>query len=729
MTGQSANSTRETFTWGHAALRAEFATAPDGTLRMTGLSRPDGTGGAFTGARPAPSAAAPAGGLRDTSAPLPLVEVTALGHGSGWSGQRFLDGALGSRLRHRAHRSAREGDWHRLTVELHDPLSGLTAEVRFSSLDGVAVLRSEVRLVNEGVEPLVVQSVSSLLVGGLPSPDVLDVHRARNDWLAECRWYRAPLRETVAGLNHEAHEHDSRAALTLAGRGSWPSDGHLPMGGLTDRATGRGLLWQIESAAGWRWDTGERAGAAYLALNGPTDAEHQWRERLAPGGEFTTVAAAVAVGADFEDALGHLTAYRRAVRRPHPDHTTLPVVFNDYMNTLMGDPTTERLLPLVDAAAAAGAEYFCIDSGWYDDQAKGWWDSVGEWLPSERRFPDGGIQAVLDHIRSRGMVPGLWLEPEVVGVRSPVAKSLPPEAFFRRDGVRITEHGRHQLDLRHPAARAHLDATIDRIVGDWGVGYLKLDYNISVAPGTQGEADTSPGGGLLGHTRAYLEWLGAALDRHPGLVVENCASGGMRMDGASLAVTQLQSTSDQQDPLYYPPIAASAPTAVPPEQGAVWAYPQPGFTPEEISFTLGSALLGRIHLSGHLDHMTEPQLALVREAVATYKSLRGELATAVPFWPLGLPGWTDAWVALGLRPGGAPAASPGTTYLSLWRRDEEATRTLSVPHLAGVEARVEILHPRASSGRARWRAERAELTVELPTAPACLLVALTPVLS
>ncbi|MEU1852203.1 hypothetical protein ABZ499_23745 [Streptomyces sp. NPDC019990] len=60
-------------------------------------------------------------------------------------------------------------------------------------------------------------------------------------------------------------------------------------------------------------------------------------------------------------------------------------------------------------------------------------------------------------------------------------------------------------------------------------------------------------------------------------VVENCASGGMRMDGATLAVAQLQSTSDQQDPLRYPPIAAAAPTAVPPEQGAVWAYPPPEF--------------------------------------------------------------------------------------------------------------------------------------------------------
>ena len=46
---------------------------------------------------------------------------------------------------------------------------------------------------------------------------------------------------------------------------------------------------------------------------------------------------------------------------------------------------------------------------------------------------------------------GLWLEPEVVGVRSPVAQSLPDAAFLQRHGRRVTEHDRFLLDLRHPA--------------------------------------------------------------------------------------------------------------------------------------------------------------------------------------------------------------------------------------------------------------------------------------
>ncbi|QNP68757.1 alpha-galactosidase [Streptomyces roseirectus] len=686
--------TADGLVWGHPALEVEFGVAPDGTVRVVRLG--------------------PAAEPVDVEVALPLVELTAFGHGSGWSGPRFTGTALGNRLRYQGH--SVDGD--RLTIELHDVVTGLTAFVELTSFEGLAVLRSRVRLRNDGGAALVVQSVSSLVLGGLPSADVLDVHRARNDWLAECRWGSEPLRDAVADIGVDSHQHDSRAAFRLTGRGSWPTDGHLAMGALTERASGRAWLWQIESPGGWRWDLGERDHATYLALNGPTDAEHQWRVRLTPGEEFTGVPAVLALGAGFDEAMGALTSYRRAVRRPHPDHVALPVIFNDYMNTLMGDPTSEKLYPLIDAAARAGAEYFCIDSGWYDDDADGWWDSVGEWEASGRRFPDGGIQRVLGRIRERGMVPGLWLEPEVVGVRSPVAGVLPPEAFFQRDGVRLVEQGRYQLDLRHPAARAHLDRTVDRIVGEWGVGYLKLDYNIVIDPGTVGPGDLAPGAGLLGHGYAYLDWLGGVLDRYPGLVVENCASGGMRMDGATLAVAQLQSTSDQQDPLRYPPIAASAPTAAPPEQGAVWAYPQPSYSDELISFTLGGALLGRIHLSGHLDRMTDRQMGLVRDALGVYKAIRGDLARALPFWPLGLPGWEDEWVVLGMRvPGGA-------SYLSVWWRGAgEGEVRVPLVHWAGRGVRAEVVHPAAAGrGVAVW--DGGGVRVGVASGPGVVLVRL-----
>ncbi|WP_042406523.1 alpha-galactosidase [Streptacidiphilus carbonis] len=658
---------------------------------------------------------------------VPLVEVVATGHGRDWSGARSVDTAIGARMRHRSHLLDHRDGWDRLRVRLDDPVSGLEAQVELSTRADLPVLRSRVRLRNGGETALRIESVSTLTLGGLGAPADLDLYWADNDWLAELRWQRAPLREQLVDLDRSAGGHDGRGCFERFSRGSWSTAGSLPVGVLAERGTGRAWAWQVESSAGWRYEVGERRRSGYLVLAGPDDARHQWSCLLAPGEEFESVPAALAVApTGGPDAVfGVLTEYRRLLRRPHRDLHALPVVYNDYMNTLMGDPSTERLLPLVAAAARAGAEYFVIDAGWYDDDARGWWDSVGAWEAAERRFP-GGLRLVLDEIRSNGMVPGLWLEPEVVGVRSPIARSLPDEAFFQRGGVRVTEHGRHHLDLRHPAARAHLDAVVDRIVGDWGVGYLKLDYNINAGPGTD-TGGGSPGAGLLGHHRAHLAWLDSVLDRHPGLVLENCGSGGLRMDYAQLARTQLQSTSDQENYLCYPPIAAAGPTAVTPEQCAVWAYPQPEFTEDEISFVLAGAMLGRVHLSGFLDRMTDRQQELVAQGVAAYKAVRAELPGSRPFWPLGLPGWEDDWIALGLH---------GVTAdcLTVWRRPaagaartpgpEDRVRTLALPHLRGLGARVQVLHPAAADTVVSWDDARGELAVELPRAPQAVVVRL-----
>ncbi|WP_036375555.1 glycoside hydrolase family 36 protein, partial [Micromonospora sp. ATCC 39149] len=434
-----------------------------------------------------------------------------------------------------------------------------------------------------------------------------------------------------------------------------------------------------------------------------------WQQQLQPGDSFTTVPVSVAVScAGLAGAVAALTGHRRTLVRPHRDRLTLPVVFNDYMNTLMGDPTTAKLLPLVDAAADAGAEIFCVDAGWYDNDLN-WWDSVGEWQPSRTRFPRG-IEEVLTRIRDRDMVPGLWLEPEVIGVRSPMADKLPPEAFLQRGGTRLVEHDRYHLDLRHPAAVAHLDEVVDRLVEQLGVGYLKLDYNIDPGTGTDLDAD-SVGAGLLAHNRAHLGWLDRLHHRHPDLILENCASGGMRMDYALLSRMQLQSTSDQQDYRRYPPIAVTAPMSVLPEQSANWAYPQPDMPDEQLAFTLCTGMLGRLYLSGRLDAMRPDQLRAVRDAVEAYRGIRADLADTVPLWPLGLPAWNDPWLSLALR-------RQNVTYLGVWRRDDaDRSATLRLPHLTGQQVTVELLHPRhLSPWTCTWVPATATLTVT-PTRP------------
>ncbi|HTX29351.1 MAG TPA: glycoside hydrolase family 36 protein [Streptosporangiaceae bacterium] len=726
--------------WADENLELRIEVDRDGMARLTRLSAPGGSALA-----------------RDAA--LPLLDVIVTGEGRGWSGGRYCESEAGARFRYAGHvEGAADGPWRELRVDLDDPVTGLRAEVFYRVLDssgpgaggaGGAGLRSWVRLENRGARPVTVESVTSFLYGGLgtgPGPDDLadlDVLWAEYDWMAEGRWQARPLRDALPDISRLALGADPRGCFSLTSAGSWSSGRYLPAGAIVNRRSGHAWAWQIEHNGGWHWQAGEcthrsaaagpgprgrhapagTAGGAYLALLGPTDAGHHWRVTLDPGEAFTTVPASVAVSPEgFDGAVAGLTAVRRAIRRPHEDGRRLPVIFNDYMNTVMGNPTTERLLPLIAAAAEAGAEYFCVDSGWYAEIDEGWWDTVGAWRPSQTRFP-GGIAEVLDRIRDAGMVPGLWLEPEVVGVNSEVVRQLPADAFFQRGGQLIVEHGRYHLDLRHPAAVKHLDQVVDFLVGELGVGYLKLDYNIEVGPGPD-TGGVSAGVGLLAANRAELDWLDAVLDRHPGLVIENCSSGGMRTDYALLSRMQLQSTSDQQDFLRYPPIAAAAPAAIAPEQAAVWAYPQPEFTDDEIAFTMASAMLGRVHLSGHLDRMSRRQRDLVADAVRVYKeSVRSAIAGSTPFWPLGLPRWEAPWIALGLR-------APGVSHLAVWRReprpgtDADHQITVALPHLHGARVTARVLYPPHAAAEASWNASLGALTVTLPRSPSACVVRL-----
>jgi len=665
-----------TLNWGHDRLECVFEIGADAPVSLSRISGSPVTDRAIDAA---------------AATDQPLVELFTTGSGHRRAASRMVNSVAGARLRYVTHSFTVADGWTTLSIRQIDESTGLEVTAILRSPVGISTVSIQIEVENSGTDVVNLEAVSAAFEFRAEHPvsvDELDLISARNDWLAEGRWTSVPLRAAgIPQVNIGAHSSDPKGSLAQVSTGSWSTEAGMPAAGLFERESGLAWAWQLETNGAWRWEVGEHSTGAYIALGGPNSRDHEWVRRLAPGAEFTTIPVTVAIGADgFESAIAELTRYRRAARRDHPDNIALPVIFNDYMNTLMGDPTTSKLLPLIDAAAEVGAQIFVIDAGWYDETGD-WWDSVGEWIPSRRRFP-GGLTEVVDRIRSAGMVPGLWLEPEVVGVNSPIAALLPDEAFLSRGGVRIREHDRYHLDLRSPAARAHLDEVIDRLVTELGIGYFKLDYNINAGAGTDLRSD-SMGDGLLEHNRAHLAWLEAVLDRHPTLVLENCASGAMRMDFAMMSRLQLQSTSDQQDPLLYPPIAAAAPLAILPEQAANWAYPQPGMSAESAAFTLATSMLGRFYLSGYLNQMSAVERGLVAQAIEAHAQISRDISSAVPFWPLGLPGWTDGWIALGLK-------GSSRSHLTLWRRPGSDRRVLlELPHLRGQLIGVDVAFPAA----------------------------------
>lgn len=273
-----------------------------------------------------------------------------------------------------------------------------------------------------------------------------------------------------------------------------------------------------------------------------------------------------------------------------------------------------------------------------------------------------------------------------MGIYCKLSSTLPEECFFLRHGKRVFDRSRNQLDFRHPKVIEHVNEVIDRVVQEYGIGYIKMDYNVEPGIGTEVNAE-NPGQGLLEHEQAYLRWLDSVFERYPDLVIENCSSGGLRMDYALLSRHSIQSTSDQEDYIHYATISANAPAGVTPEQAAVWSYPQQNGDMEETIYNTVNVLLNRIHQSGHIAALSEERFAIVKEGLDTYKAIRGDIKNGLPFWPLGFADSEDPWVASGLNCG-------NVIYLAVWRRGGETTFTVPLDRaFPGQQLSVECLYP------------------------------------
>lgn len=581
----------------------------------------------------------------------PLVEVQCAGFNqNNHHGLKHSLTSPGSELRYEGHDLSRnaQGD----VLSLTQSAQGLRATTVFQFYDGVKALRAYTALENTGDAELSLQHVSSFRLTGLghaenPRDPEYRMGIPHNTWYGECQWKFHSLHE----LGYDPVNEFSMKRISLSNTGTWACAEHLPMGSFCQ--PGEATTWQIETSASWMWELSDLDGQLYVLLSGPSWQEHQFLKRLRPGDRFTSVPCAVAFGADFEESIREMTKYRRLIRRPNADNEHPSVIFNDYMNCLWGDPTTEKEYPLIDAAAEAGCRYYCIDCGWYDDGP--WWDGVGQWLPAKGRFP-GGIGEVLDYIRQKGMIPGLWLE--VMGIHCPLAAQVPDDWFFQIEGRRVIDESRYQLDFRNPDVIRHADGVIDRLVKEYGVGYIKMDYNINAGPGTQRAAD-SAGEGLLSHTRAYLAWLDGVFARYPDLVIENCSSGGMRMEYSHLSRYSIQSVTDQTDYVKMACIACNCMTACTPEQAAIWSYPMRAGDEEETIFNMVNAMLLRIHQSGYLAELSPARLQLVREGIACHMEIVDQLKDGLPFWPLSLGNFGDEWLCAGVDCG-------ETAYLAVW---------------------------------------------------------------
>ncbi|MES2477140.1 MAG: glycoside hydrolase family 36 protein [Verrucomicrobiota bacterium] len=506
---------------------------------------------------------------------------------------------------------------------------GNTLITRFSRPDGC---RAEQRLVwceiasaftvrtvftNDSSQPVTLEMLASFSLCGITpfhaadAPGRLKVHRFRSGWSAEARHDC----QSIEDLHLERSWSGAGAFSERFGQlGTMPARKWFPFVAVEDTVTG--VLWgaRLEWAGSWQMEIFRQHDDICLS-GGLADREFgHWMKTLQPGDSLESPAAQLAcVHGNLDDLCDRFTALQDAAVNLQPKvEQNLPVVFNEWCTT-WGDPSHENLCSMADRLAGSGVRYLVIDAGWYKTADSDWSSGHGDWIPSSGLFPHG-LKAAAGAIRQRGLIPGLWFEMETVGSQS-TAFAL-GQHFLMRDGSPITVRERRFWDLNDPTAITYLTDKVIFLLESCGFGYLKVDYNETAGLGC--DHPDSQGEGLRRQIEATYRFFDLIREKLPDLVIENCSSGGHRLEPSMLARTAMSSFSDAHELVEIPIIAANLHRLLLPRQNQIWAVLHPHDSIQRITYSLAATFLGRMCLSGKIEQLPEHAWSLTRDAIALY---------------------------------------------------------------------------------------------------------------
>jgi len=478
--------------------------------------------------------------------------------------------------------------------------------------------------------------------------------------------------------------------FTMTNNGNASSLFNVPQGIIENRKTSDFYMFQIEAYSSWQAVlTGSGSGFS-LQLGGPNDWYNMWTKELSDGESFTAVPVAICGGNSLNDVIANMTRYRRHIKPDCAADRHLPSIYNEYMHFSWDDPNQQRAMDMAPVIAATGCEYYVIDCGWHNSRN---YDTTGEmykhfgtWYEDRGRFPDG-IKAVADKMHEHGMKFGLWIGPEVVGCKNEEMLSYyDDDCFITKNGKKVFNGTGYLINYASPKVRDYMTKTIDRMVNEYGCDYIKFDGCPN--PGVIGNQ-------LYDYIDAFNDWSYEMTQRHPNVIFEDCAGGGLRTDYKALSIFALISTSDQTNYLDYPYITGNIMVSVLPEQAAVWSYPVDDkigksenadevnrlVSKERVVINMMNAVLGRIHLASRLQLLEDEKRALVKEGIDFYNSITPEKLNSVPYLPKGYAMYGDTLVSVGLK-------TDKKVYLGVWNLHGERHVELDLPDITAKSASV-----------------------------------------
>ena len=195
--------------------------------------------------------------------------------------------------------------------------------------------------------------------------------------------------------------------------------------------------------------------------------------------------------------------------------------------------TSEKIINIlnteIDKSVYENIDAFWMDAGWYSYN-EGWYDGVGNWAVDTARYPNG-ISELSDYAAEKGLGHTLWYEPERVfpGTRFHTVGSENPQWLIEADG----EDNLMWNLANEDAFNFYCDYLLNSMKEN-GVTIYRQDFNFAPLKYWQ-KADAEFYDGRTGicenhyvtNLYNFLDYLTENID---GLIIDNCASGGKRLD-------------------------------------------------------------------------------------------------------------------------------------------------------------------------------------------------------
>jgi len=308
--------------------------------------------------------------------------------------------------------------------------------------------------------------------------------------------------------------------VTLAPTGGRSSDGCLPFFNLQRRGGG------VVIAIGWsgQWQADFRRGDRAVQVECGMQATHL---RLDPGETIRTPRILLLFWQGGDSLRGNNLLRQVLLAHYLPRRNgqlVLPPICGSVAEV---DPDGSyegphmRVMPIL---GARGIEVFWSDMDpqqWYP---KGFPEGTGTWEPDPVKYPRG-LKPIGDAAHAAGLGYLLWFEPERVHFGTRIDREH-PQWVMKRD-----QEWSQLFRLHDPEARKWLTDYIDAQVTAAQLDWVRWDFNLEpLGFWRRNDAPDREGMTEIQHIEGLYAMWDELRARHPGLVVDICASGGRRID-------------------------------------------------------------------------------------------------------------------------------------------------------------------------------------------------------